>query len=347
MPKCGTQCWMCDLPIRFDTYHGCTHGCTYCFVTQKKGNYDRDTFEAVKTNESPNQLRRFIDGHRNTETNWCDWNIPLHWGGTSDPFQPFEIKCGVSLECLKIFQETKYPFVVSTKGTNVLTRPEYLDALKGCNAVIQISMACSSYDFMERGAPTFEERLEALHKISAIVPRTIVRIQPYIREYRDEIIENLPRFKQAGAYGIIVEAIKRTRKVPGEDLVKIGGDLSYRYDVIKDDFLRIKQKAHEVGLKVYAGENRIRELGDSLTCCGIDGLEGFQPNVFNLNHFVNGDITEPTKAMLEPNTGTAFRSTDMRTLQSRWLSAQSFAHNIAWMYKNRKDMVLTVLGKKR
>lgn len=346
MPNCGSQCWLCDLPIRFDTYSGCTHGCTYCFVTQKK--VGRDSFESVSTHESPTSLVKFINGQRNKETVWCDWDIPLHWGGVSDPFQPYELKCGASLECLKIFKETGYPFVVSTKGTKILTRPEYLDALKGCNGVIQISMACSSYDFMERGAPSFEDRLEALHKLSAIVPRTIVRIQPYIRDYRDEIIENLPRFKQAGAYGVIVEAIKRTRKVKGEELVKVGGDLTYRYDIIKDDFLRIKQKAHEVGLKAYAGENRIRELGDSLTCCGIDGLEDFKPNTYNLNHLVNGDITKPTPAMVAPRSGGAFRGgLAQNSLLGDFLDGQTFAHNMAWIYKERKDNVLTVFGKRK
>lgn len=39
MPNCGSQCWLCDMPIRFDTYKGCTHGCKYCFV-QRNGKYD-------------------------------------------------------------------------------------------------------------------------------------------------------------------------------------------------------------------------------------------------------------------------------------------------------------------
>lgn len=35
--KCGSQIVLCNLPIRFDTYVGCSHGCRYCFVQKKNG----------------------------------------------------------------------------------------------------------------------------------------------------------------------------------------------------------------------------------------------------------------------------------------------------------------------
>ena len=28
--KCGSQIILCNLPVRFDTYRGCSHGCIYC-----------------------------------------------------------------------------------------------------------------------------------------------------------------------------------------------------------------------------------------------------------------------------------------------------------------------------
>ncbi len=84
MPKCGSQCYLCDLPIRFDTYEGCSHACEYCFVKRK------NTISNIKDGEGPEALLKFIKGQRNAETSWCDWNIPLHWGGMSDPFQPVE-----------------------------------------------------------------------------------------------------------------------------------------------------------------------------------------------------------------------------------------------------------------
>ena len=110
MPRCGSQAILCDIPIRFDTYRGCAHGCRYCF-TQHKINLSN-----MKPFESEGTLKSFIGGFRERETRWCDWNIPLHWGGVSDRFQPMEAQIQNSFRALKVFAESKYPFVVSTKG---------------------------------------------------------------------------------------------------------------------------------------------------------------------------------------------------------------------------------------
>lgn len=91
----------------------------------------------------------FISGARTKETNWCDWDIPLHWGGLSDPFQPCEKKYLSSYKCLKIFADENYPFVVSTKG-KIIANKEYLDLIKNCNCVVQISMVCDKYDVLEK-----------------------------------------------------------------------------------------------------------------------------------------------------------------------------------------------------
>ena len=144
MPRCGSQCILCDVPVRFDTYVGCSHACSYCFVNRKKD------ISKIELNESPQQLRDFINGKRTLETKWCDWDIPLHIGGMSDPFQPCEKIHKRTLECLKILAETKYPFIISTKNT-LQTSKEYLDVLKDCNFVFQESMVCSKFDTNAHG----------------------------------------------------------------------------------------------------------------------------------------------------------------------------------------------------
>nr|DAF74095.1 MAG TPA: Radical SAM superfamily [Caudoviricetes sp.] len=73
--SCGSQIVICDLPIHFDTYKGCSHACKYCFAKKKT-----DIREIEKDN-CIESLCRFIEGRRTQETNWYDWNIPLHWGG--------------------------------------------------------------------------------------------------------------------------------------------------------------------------------------------------------------------------------------------------------------------------
>lgn len=335
MPSCGSQCFLCDVPIRFDTYKGCSHACAYCFAQAKQD------LKIISTYETPNQLKSFIEGKRTQDTKWCDWDIPLHWGGLSDPFQPVERSKRVSYECLKIFKETQYPFIVSTKG-KLIAEPEYLDLLAECNCVVQISMVCSKYDKLELGCPTYEERLKIASIVSPRVKRVIARIQPYMHEVFQDVYDNLERLAEAGVYGVIIEGMKFKKKKKG--LIKVGGDFVYPYDVILNDFLRLQKRAHELGLKIYAGENRIRRYGDSLTCCGSDGLEGFVPNTYNINHIINGDNTEPTEKMLEVGTAAPFRTLYQNSVDGRRLAKNSFADEMKYYAASRPDKVKEIFG---
>lgn len=109
-------------------------------------------------------------------------------------------------------------------------------------------------------------------------------------------------------------------------------------------YLCLKKKAHELGLKIYAGENRLRKHGDSLTCCGIDGLDGFNGNHFNLNHLVNGDNVKPTEKMLEKGTGKVFGDLFMSNdKRSKW-DNQSFAFNMVDYYKHKKKLIDSIFA---
>lgn len=298
MPKCGSQITLCNFPIRFDTYKGCSHNCKYCFTYRK---YDIST---IKEDETAKSLINFINGKRTRSTNWCDWNIPIHWGGMSDPFQPAELKYKNSLECLKVFAQTKYPFIVSTK--NVLpTQEPYYSLFKECNCVFQCSMVCPTLSKLEEGAPHFNERLEMMRKISKIVPRTIVRCQPYLIELHKEIKEQIPKIAEAGVYGITFEALKMQKKSKG--LERNGGDFVYPLKLLKPLFTELKEVCHKYGLKFYCGENRLRGLGDSLSCCGCDNMEGFTPNLYNLNQKIyNPAECVCTNKMQNGDTGGVF-----------------------------------------
>lgn len=337
MPKCGSQVTLCDLPIRFDTYKGCSHMCKYCFVQKKADLTDIDKGESHKV------LRDFIDGKRTKETSWCDWNIPLHWGGMSDPFQPAERKHKMSLECLKVFKETQYPFVVSTKG-KLICEGEYLELIKDCNCVIQISMVCPEYDRIELGTPTFAERLEMVRTL-AKYKRVNVRIQPYMIETHDSTMRSIKLIGEAGAYGIIVEGMKFARKKDG--LVKVGGDWCYPLDDLGERFVEMKTEAHRLGMRFYSGENRLRTLGDSLNCCGTDGLEGFVGNKFNLNHIINDHVEKPTPAMLEKGTASVFHSLYQMAGVSQQLKEVSFKDMMLSEFMNKPEYYMEMFGQSK
>lgn len=326
---------LCNLPVRFDTYRGCSHGCKYCFV-QKKA-----SLEKIKRENTEVGLRRWIEGERTLETKWVDWKIPVHWGGMSDPFQPAEKDMRYSYECLKVFAETGYPFVVSTKGA-LVADDEYIELLRQCNAVVQISMVCSKYDKLEPGAPTYEQRLQMLRKVSGNVKRTIVRIQPYMPEVKKDVMANLQRVAEAGAYGVILEGMKFYKKKKG--LVKVGGDVCYPKEILKRDFEDIRAEAHRNGMKFYAGENRLRMMGDDGCCSGIDGLEGFKGNDYNVCMMLNGVNPEPREHMKEAGTAGCFVSLYQTAGIWRRIRGKSFYGMMNEELMNKKNYYREVFG---
>ena len=272
------------------------------------------------------QLRSFIDGKRNGVTKWCDWAIPLHWGGLSDPFQPIERRGGASLECLKVFAETKYPVIISTKGKLITDEP-YLSILRECNAVVQVSMVCSSYDRMEPGAPSFDERLSMVARLAGNCRRVIVRAQPYITGVKREFLSNVPRFAEAGAHGVTVEGMKFKKGKPG--LVKVRGDYCYPEDLLEAHYALIRDACHDAGLAFYCAENRLRPMGDSPACCGCGDLPGFRGNRFNAVSLLNGIDCAPTDRMKEVGTAMCFKAIHQSPGSSIELRKESFASQMA------------------
>lgn len=336
MPTCGSQVVLCDLPIRFDTYIGCSHDCKYCFVQRKKD------LKNIKKGEGATTLINFIKGSRDQTTNWCDWNIPLHWGGISDPFQPIEAKYRNSYECLKVFKETQYPFIVSTKG-KIICQDEYIKLIKDCNCVIQISLVCPEYDRLEKGAPPFQERLEMVRKLSKY-KRVNIRIQPYMVEVHNSILKSIKQFADAGAYGIVIEGMKFVKIKPG--LVKLGGDYVYPKSILESKFKELRTEAHKYGLKFYSGENRLRNMGDNLCCCGIEDLKGFKPNKFNINHMMNRDLQESTKLMNKVGTASAFKGIYQKAGAPELLKKVSFKDMMLSEVTNKNDFYKQMFGKK-
>lgn len=336
MPKCGSQCFLCDLPIRFDTYVGCSHGCKYCFVQRKTD------IKTIEPGETPKALVPFIEGQRTQDTNWADWNIPLHWGGVSDPFQPCEKIHLRTLDALKIFVETQYPVVISTKGALCVEEP-YLSLLKEANCVMQISMVCDKYDSLEPGAPPYRERARFVNELAKAGKRVNIRVQPYITDVFEDVKRNIPMLANAGAYGMIFEGMKFVKKKPG--LVKAGGDWVHPVHLLQRDFTVFREECHSNGMKFYSGENRLRAMGDSLTCCGVDGLPGFESNAHNLNHLINGDSQRPSAAQAHIGTAKCFKAIFQTTLAEEWLCGQSFSSVMRHLMENKRGYVHEVFGK--
>lgn len=282
----ASNIFICDLPIRMDNYSGCSHNCSYCFAKK------RNDISKIKGVDMSKALRDFISGYRANAVKIFDYKIPLHWGGMSDPFQPIEREKRLSDKLLDIFIETQYPFVVSTKGEAVF---DYIEKLKKCNCVVQFSAVCPRYDQYEPNAMPFNKRLEVMALLSPY-KRVIARVQPYQPFVLNDVLESVSKFADAGIYGLIFEGMKYQNAKKGT--IRFAGDNVYPVKILLEHFMKIKAKANDLGLKVFAGENRLRQYGDSLCCCGIEGM-GWQYHTANLNHYLfdrkNAKITPACK----------------------------------------------------
>ena len=259
-------------------------------------------------------------------------------GGVSDPFQPCEKHFKVTKRALEIFAETQYPVVISSKG-RLLGDTEYLDLIAKCNAVVQISMMCSSFDKIEPGCPTFEERLKILSSVSKVAKRTIVRCQPYLPELKNEVLVNIRRFKEAGAYGVIFEAMKFIKMKPG--LEKLAGDCVFPVERLRADFLQLRDECHKNDLKFFSGENRLRTMGDSLCCCGFEGLHGFEPNTYNANHILldkSGKSVKSTSSMNIENTGYAIMHHLHQDAKTKLFRGISYKEMVNFEIKNNPTL---------
>ena len=243
-------------------------------------------------------------------------------GGLADPFQPAERIHKRSLEALKVFAKTKYPFVVSTKATMLAEEP-YFSLLKECNCVVQFSACSPKYNKIEKGAATYEQRIAAAKKISKVC-RVNIRIQPYIPSILHDVIKAIPMYAEAGIHGIILEAMKYTRSnISG--LVSIGNDRCYPVDVLLPQYEAIKKACHKYGLKFYCGENRLRALSDELCCCGIEGM-GWRENKANLNHYLfDRENFEYTEKMKEVGTAGAWGALEQTALKHKEISISSYS----------------------
>lgn len=165
-------------------------------------------------------------------------------------------------------------------------------------------MACPSYDRVEPGAPTYQERLKAAEAIAKHVKRLNVRVQPYFVDKRDEIIAQFPNWANAGVYGAVFEGYSSGKRQKG--LIK-DGKYCFPLDILVPHFKLIRKECHKYGLRFFSGEERVRYLGDDLTCCGTVGLDGFKPNTFNVEHLAHDVFVSPTEAMKDKTTYPAMR----------------------------------------
>lgn len=311
MPHTSGTCDDCAYPINFDTYKGCPHRCIYCFANNRdyagrKGDY-------VVRGETEGALRNWINGARGAREAWADWKIPICWGRNADPF-PFREKLfRYSLKALRVFAETKYPFILTTKSAIPAQEP-YLSLLAQCNVAFQYSVGIPSpFDkTFEPLAPSFEKRLELMAKIAPNVRRMIARCQPLFLEHVETLAARLPDIKAAGAQHFLFgEAYSIgkdfKRGYTARMTARRGRYFSYPTKEIEAAFSFLRDECRKIGVPCsFECWHTLNENGD---CCGCKGLDGFTPNrCTSSNRHVFKGAFYASPAQSRKGSGVAFRN---------------------------------------
>ncbi len=282
LTKGGSQSTLCSVPMRYDSYLGCAHGCTYCFATKATKTHKRSQFNKDKqavTNFSCverghiKQLENFLKSGGNLETHKYQEGVPIHWGGMSDGFQPIERKERISYESLKLLAQYKYPVIISTKGIPIITSNEYIELLKECKCVVQISMLSNDPKKFDRGTVDYPARIIGIRKLLHNGIKVVIRNQPYMMHLHKSVMNMIDDLE--GVHGIVVEGMKDRNKF-ANNLTRVGGEWMYPLLPLMRKFKAIKEKCKRSGILFYAGENRLRWMGESVNCCGAAQIKGFE-----------------------------------------------------------------------
>lgn len=303
----NNQLFFCGVPFRLDSYSGCSHQCRYCFARAAEL-----TNSATKNRTSsilipdPKHFKHCLfialettDSRDDINIEWLRHRVPIHWGGMSDPFQPCEEYYKISKNWMEMINWHQYPVAISTKGTTILTSPDYLKLLKEGKYAVQITLIGDDEELLGRlepGAPSASERMLAISKLSEAGIWTAVRIQPVIPGTSLE--KNLPDFiyklSKLGVKHVLAEGYKvPTRSEEWmKEVWQLFPEALLEYQAYCKDYFGFEkllpswrkwqyikpiiQACHENGMTFGAADNDLRDLGDTICCCGLDNIPSFE-----------------------------------------------------------------------
>jgi len=328
LAKTGSQSVLCSMPFRYDTYRGCTHGCLYCFAT--KANKKFKTKEEYYTNIEDGDVKSLEAFLKKPKLEPYMENTPIHWGGMSDGFQPIEKDRRLSYQSLLLFAKYQYPVVISTKGIPIIASDEYIQVLKECKVVVQISMMNKDTEKWDRGTVGYKERLAGIKKLMDNGIPVVIRNQPYMVHFHKEVLEMIGEMK--GVEGFITEGYKDKHKFT-KGAVRIGGEYMYPLKTLFLKLREIKEECDRNNIRFFAGENRLRWLGEDVNCCGVAHIKGFESSnnlnvtqLFYHKYITFSNMGKDSGAFLAEATG---QSTINRKIENKINKQKSLEGNVS------------------
>lgn len=288
----------CSLPMTFDTYSNCSFGCVYCFSQYQRaigGSAESYLSKDVKSVDVE-KVKRIFDGEPSQFGPYIRAHRAIQWGGLSDQFDGYERKYGKTLELLRYFKGKDQAISFSTKSVWWTKDERYLELFRGQkNWNVKFSIITEDADdaaAIEKGVPTPQERLKAIETIANLgCGGATLRLRPFIIGVSSKTYKSLIRHAaEAGADAMTTEffclerrAVNTAREnfkaisdVVGHDIVDFYAKNSHGSGYlrlnrrIKEPYVRrMREIAHECGMRFYVSDAHFKEASDGTCCCGL------------------------------------------------------------------------------
>lgn len=292
----------CGNPLRVDMYKECGFQCNYCFaktmVSLRQTDINCADIEQVKR-----LFEKAFESDKeptNLVVELLKRRTPLHCGGLSDPFQPYEFKKKLTYQLIQLSNKYQVPITFSTKQCDL--PQEYWDILDPKIHAFQISLIGLDADWIrhyEPNTPTPQERLAFMKKLHEKGFWVAMRVQPLIDL---EQAEKVCLVAQEFVNYITIEHLKvATNDTYQLELFNVSPKHPDYYKPKASRHYQVKphiKKAHIEYLmskitkcKIGVGDNDLHHLSQSRCCCGIDTIGGAFDNYlkYNLTYFATGD----------------------------------------------------------
>jgi DNA repair photolyase len=174
-----SQLCTCPAKLSLNPYTGCPHGCLYCYASSYI-----PRFSQCRPKED--LLRRLA-----RESSKIRPGTLVALSNSSDPYPPQEEELRLTRRCLQILKERDLCAQVVTKSHLVARDADILSKMRSCVAITITSLSESICRRLEPGAPSPEERLDAMAKLSERSAAVSARIDPIIPGINDAEIEQL------------------------------------------------------------------------------------------------------------------------------------------------------------
>ncbi|MDO7835256.1 PA0069 family radical SAM protein [Sphingobium sp. HBC34] len=199
-----------------NAYHGCEHGCIYCFARPSHAYHDLSPGLDFETKlfakpDAATLLRAELSKRGYAVA-------PIAMGTNTDPYQPIEKDWRITRQILELLVETRHPTFITTKSDRILRDIDLLADLAR-DGLVAVMLSVTSLDpaiarTLEPRAPHPQRRLDAIRTLAdAGIPVT-ASISPVIPAITDHEIEALvARVAQAGARDVLYIPVRLPHEV--------------------------------------------------------------------------------------------------------------------------------------